>query len=128
MNNVESKPESADRLDAEPLATTEVTGLRTQLYATLPDVTREQSLVIGLRVKVDEEGYLDGLVLAIEEGGPTGYESFNIDEYANWPRMIRHGWTACAGTAGRWDRLVIPGPEMRRIHDWVASLLNSLDI
>jgi len=50
------------------------------------------------------------------DGGPTGYESFTIDEYiADVTCGIRRGWTACAGTKGRWDKLFIPGEEMRRV-------------
>lgn len=46
-------------------------------------------------------------------GGPTGYESFSVQEDV-FSRMMRHGWMACAGTEGRWDSLFIPADEMRR--------------
>lgn len=45
-------------------------------------------------------------------GGPTGYESFYLDDYLKRP--TRNGWTACAGTPGRWDRCFVPQAEMQR--------------
>lgn len=49
-------------------------------------------------------------------GGPTGYESFYIDDH-----MInalkdpkRSGWVACMGTDGVYDRLEISSAEMRK--------------
>lgn len=49
------------------------------------------------------------------EGGITGYESFYIDSYV-YEDILRATrakeedyWVACAGTAGSWDRLVVPG-------------------
>ncbi|SNQ60866.1 hypothetical protein [Candidatus Methanoperedens nitratireducens] len=46
-------------------------------------------------------------------GGPTGYESFYIDEWCieNFPRS---GWLACAGTIGKWDKLFIDAADMRK--------------
>lgn len=46
-------------------------------------------------------------------GGPTGYESFYIDQYAR-EKMPINGWMACIGTEKRWDRLFISGEEMRK--------------
>ncbi len=46
-------------------------------------------------------------------GGPTGYESFYIDESVI-ECNIRFGWLACAGTKGKWDKLFIPAEEMRK--------------
>jgi hypothetical protein len=58
--------------------------------------------------------------LAVEEGGPTGYERMYIalpgdtfKEHALTVEDIsRTGWLACAGTDGRWDRLFIPPASM----------------
>ena len=45
-------------------------------------------------------------------GGVTGYESFYLDsEYLD--KMLENGWTACAGTKNKYDRLFIPAEEMR---------------
>ena len=46
--------------------------------------------------------------------GPTGYESFYIhDKYTHLDGMLEHGWTACAGTKGKYDKLYIPAEEIR---------------
>lgn len=44
-------------------------------------------------------------------GGPTGYESFYMHDFAV-KGMSEKGWTACAGTKGRWDRLSFSPEEM----------------
>lgn len=51
-------------------------------------------------------------VVSVTDGGVTGGESVYADEYflSCGPR---NGWCVCAGTPGRWDRLVIPPKEMR---------------
>jgi len=42
-------------------------------------------------------------------GGPTGYESFDMDsEHFE----LGKGWHACAGTPKRWDTLFVPGYEL----------------
>lgn len=49
-------------------------------------------------------------------GGPTGYEGFKIDTFLDChEEMFEHGWCACIGTPGVWDKLVVPGYEMLRI-------------
>lgn len=47
------------------------------------------------------------------EGGPTGYESMPVASIAT---MLHngHGWCACMGTEGRWDRMVIQAAEFKR--------------
>lgn len=45
-------------------------------------------------------------------GGPTGYESFRIDDAKTF-KMAENGWTACAGTKNQYDHLFIPAEEMR---------------
>jgi len=54
--------------------------------------------------------------LSIVKGGVTGYEGFYV-KYASSQRMRKHGWCACMGTAGRWDRLVVPAESMRKVFD-----------
>ena len=46
-------------------------------------------------------------------GGPTGYESFYIDDAKKFT-MSENGWTACMGTKYGYDRLFIPADEMRK--------------
>lgn len=46
-------------------------------------------------------------------GGPTGYESFYMDEDAK--RLIENGWLACSGTKNKYDELFIPAIEMKKI-------------
>jgi hypothetical protein len=49
----------------------------------------------------------------ISEGGATGCESVYADE--NFLINSRlHGWLACFGTEGRYDKLFIPAAEMRK--------------
>ena len=46
--------------------------------------------------------------------GVTGYESFYIyDKYTQLDGMLKHGWYACAGTKGKYDKLFIPAEDMR---------------
>ena len=45
--------------------------------------------------------------------GPTGYESFYIDDAKKF-KMSKNGWTACMGTKYGYDRLFIPAEEMRK--------------
>ena len=45
--------------------------------------------------------------------GPTGYESFYIDDAKTF-RLSENGWTACMGTKNVYDRLFIPGEEMKK--------------
>jgi len=47
-------------------------------------------------------------------GGPTGYESFRIDDAKKF-KMSENGWTACVGTKYVYDRLFIPAEEMRKV-------------
>jgi hypothetical protein len=60
---------------------------------------------------------------SIVDGGVTGYESFciskvDLDETEKTKeRMLKDGWSACAGTEGRWDRLFIPADSMKEIYN-----------
>lgn len=58
-------------------------------------------------------------IFEIVEGGPTGYESFIVDNALEVRR--RKGddsleWVACMGTEGRWDRLVVPHESMAKAY------------
>lgn len=61
--------------------------------------------------------------LVIHEGGITGYESIPSSYLiaTEIAKMINKGWYACAGTAGRWDQLFIPGDQMRIILNELLS-------
>jgi hypothetical protein len=61
-----------------------------------------------------EEG--ERKVLSIIEGGVTGYEGFYIKD-ASIARMRIGGWTACMGTASRWDRLMVSAESMGKVFD-----------
>lgn len=52
--------------------------------------------------------------------GVTGHESFIIHNFLRASR--EKSWTACAGTSGRWDTLVVPTEEVNRLVD-VLELL-----
>ena len=52
-----------------------------------------------------------GPVVAITEGGVTGYEAFYLND---WKQPEGAPWCACWGTENVWDRLEIPGHEMDR--------------
>lgn len=62
-------------------------------------------------------------------GGPTGYESFRLtSKGTDIKGMCEKGWMACAGTPGTWDKLVIPGKEMKKAipKHWI-ELINSIE-
>jgi hypothetical protein len=47
--------------------------------------------------------------------GVTGFESFYIDHFTTDIKGMKNfGWTACAGTKDRYDKLFIPPEEMRK--------------
>ena len=52
-------------------------------------------------------------------GGPTGYESFVLEDALKdkeqLMRLFIYGWCACGGTSGVWDKLYIKGNEMRKV-------------
>lgn len=47
--------------------------------------------------------------------GVTGYESASVEDLLK--ESYRGDWSACAGTPGSWDRLVVPFQEMERLKD-----------
>ena len=53
-------------------------------------------------------------------GGPTGYESFCMNEKNN-SQIAENGWVACMGTKNRWDKLFIPAEEMRNAFEIILA-------
>ena len=80
----------------------EVTALRTDCSN-----KQEKSVIVTLTLQSTSSGP----VVAITEGGVTGYESFYLN---NWKQPEGTPWCACYGTEHVWDRLEIPGHEMDR--------------
>jgi hypothetical protein len=55
-------------------------------------------------------------------GGPTGYESFYLDDALASSRWNpRDGWCACAGTKDSWDKLDISAEEMTRVLNLIPA-------
>lgn len=55
--------------------------------------------------------------LHIVDGSVTGYESISIKDllaHGDWSK----GWSACAGTKGRWDSLRIDGKDMKALQEY----------
>lgn len=78
-----------------------VKGIRTSC------ITGEEQ-VVDLEFKIEDDIFQ--LI-----GGVTGYESFNIDSnFSYLEKMFKTGWVACFGTPCKWDKLVIPGRQMKK--------------
>ena len=58
---------------------------------------------------------LESWWIEILSGAVTGYESMEV---RNLKGRTKDGWSACAGTKGRWDTLFLPPQSMQRIYDW----------
>ena len=74
------------------------------------------SLASGEEIEVEldyEIVTVDGRKVFNLIGGPTGYESFYIDDAKKF-KISENGWTACMGTKYVYDRLFIPAEEMRK--------------
>jgi hypothetical protein len=74
------------------------------------------SLVSGDKTEVEldyEIVTVDGRKVFKVIGGPTGYESFYVDDAKKF-KMSENGWNACMGTKYGYDRLFIPGDEMKK--------------
>ena len=54
----------------------------------------------------------------IVKGGVTGYESMRVDSVREF---TFGGWSACAGTKGRWDTLFLPAASMQKINEWLKE-------
>lgn len=93
----------------------------------LTDCHTNNEVEIKLLYRID-----DGIFQLL--GGPTGYESFRIDSnFEVFEDLCIMGWCACMGTkpvynkvgyliAPGWDKLVIPGPEMRKaLNDYIYN-------
>lgn len=75
------------------------------------------SLVSGDKKEVEldyEIATIDGRKVFNLVGGPTGYESFFIDDAKTF-RLSENGWIACMGTKYGYDRLFIHADEMRKV-------------
>jgi hypothetical protein len=93
----------------------QVKAIRTYLsenFDTNRDTARREEVTIGIVVK--EENKLASLEIC--GGGVTGYESFFINS-RSLQRSAFVDWTACMGTPGRWDRLVVPWSSMKQVFD-----------
>lgn len=49
-------------------------------------------------------------------GGPTGYESFYIRDFEHFAKIYSAGWSACAGTPGRWNACYVPPASMLTVY------------
>lgn len=58
----------------------------------------------------------NALAITIVEGGVTGHESVYTDDFFI-DRVLVSGWSACAGTPGRYNSLFIPAREMRVVFE-----------
>ena len=54
-------------------------------------------------------------------GGPTGYESFVMHE-ATVTAMKEHGWRACTGTPGSYNRLSFTAKQMKAAFEQVDAI------
>lgn len=55
-------------------------------------------------------------------GGPTGYESFDMDSNS---LKDRGGWSACGGTKDRWDSLYVPFDELSKAILYLRELIKA---
>ena len=73
---------------------------------------------------VDVTWAADPLEIGVVKGGVTGCESYRVsDLLRNRVRYEQHGLVVCAGTPGRWDKLYVPGDEMRVLFERVEHFL-----
>lgn len=49
-------------------------------------------------------------------GGPTGYESFYVSDFERFAESRCTGWSACAGTPGRWNACYVPPSSMDTVY------------
>jgi len=59
--------------------------------------------------------------------GVTGFESCSVKDFTTGMYQGRKGWTACAGTTGRWDSLFVPFSECKKILKWVEGVLKRIN-
>lgn len=50
-------------------------------------------------------------------GGPTGFEHFYITDVAHFAESGQNGWSACAGTSGRWSACYVIPSSMIQAYD-----------
>ncbi len=101
---------------------------------TMPDTILQEGPIVAWRkhcrtgevTKVElsyqilrQEDRPDRWVIFQLHGGPTGYESFVLDDGVRegrfGPKYPHEYWSACAGTKNVWDAMRIHGSEMTRV-------------
>ncbi len=53
-------------------------------------------------------------------GGPTGYESFYLTDTLRFAECGQSGWSACAGTPGRWNACYVLPASMKHAYEEFA--------
>lgn len=81
----------------------------------------KKKIEIDYKIVNDKHGKIFRLI-----GGPTGYESFYINS-DRLERICDNGWTACVGTRGVYDKLFIPGEEMRKAIDVILAAQDQVE-
>lgn len=83
-------------------------------------------------VREARDGYVtiirleDGRLLLDLLGGPTGYESRYIElSETTDPTAWDHGWSACAGTVGRWHACYLPAEALRETYVLLRQALTT---
>jgi len=72
---------------------------------------------VEVTLKVEYYKSLNKFYINIVDG-VTGYEGASLSALKEQSGT----WSACAGTRGRWDRLVIPETSMQKIKEWIKEL------
>lgn len=88
-----------------------------QIPARRTDCHTGESRIVQVGVEVKYHDSLAGWWVHIH-GGPTGYES------AEAKRILasdRKSWSACAGTRGRWDSLLLEQDGLAMLREWLAE-------
>ena len=89
------------------------TNLKTKIIGQRTNCITEQITNVPLIAKIEER---EGSRSFWLEGGPTGFESICLPIASEW-RPTKQGWSACAGTTGRWDKLWISPSQMKKAFD-----------
>lgn len=71
---------------------------------------------VEIAVSIFPKGDRPNSTFKIVDGGVTGFEACYMDDrFVNG--TAAEDWSACWGTEGRWDALIVPAAEMRRAWD-----------
>jgi len=81
-------------------------------------VTDKQVTMKVLVNKKESSTYPGEWWVWIIKGGVTGCESIRADDVREF---TFGGWSACAGTKGRWDTLFLPAKSMQKIAEWLKE-------